>query len=165
MLLTLSGDLQHVWRAFNEDPICAASAYMLLAEHANHRRTMTRNASETTGTTPLDKCVVVRCLLATLVAVSMSTLFVMISQSFICRSWTQGKPTASSWIVLARHTTAPLSYQRFILLHELAWTHLGMLLPCWSWKGPGIGLPVTLKTGLGLLLPEAEARCALSSFT
>ena len=41
---------------------------------------------------------------------------------------------------------------------------LGIMLLC-CWKGPGVGLPQTLNTGLGLPLPEADARCALSSFT
>ena len=40
---------------------------------------------------------------------------------------------------------------------------LGIMMLCW--KGPGVGLPLILKTGLGLALPEADAKCALSSFT
>lgn len=40
--------------------------------------------------------------------------------------------------------------------------YLGIMLLC-CWKGPGMGLPVTLNTGLGLWLPEA--RWARSSFT
>ena len=160
MLLTLSGDLQHVERAFNEDPIFAASACMFLAEHARHGRMMTRTASRTSEARniPTREMCHPKCCID-------EYMFMMATHTSTSTSWTQGKPTASPRAVLARDITAPLSYQRFILLLERAWTHLGILLPCWSWKGPGIGLPVTLKTGLGLLLPEAEARCALSSFT
>ena len=52
----------------------------------------------------------------------------------------------------------------YVGMHEEAEADLGIMLLC-CWKGPAMGLPLTRKTGLGLLLPEAEARCAVSSFT
>ena len=51
-----------------------------------------------------------------------------------------------------------------VRMHEEAEADLGIMLLC-CWKGPARGLPLILNTGLGLPLPAAEARCALSSFT